>query len=172
MAPNRASTLGRYLRTYREENGIETATELAEKSGIRRSHLSEIENGKRSLTKANLARIAEAMGTSADDLNLRLREIAARDATAEGAQVPGNHAESSPQIREGPGLYGRRMTTKVPDAEALLRHVIGKMSREEQFQLLRELSDAGEAGDLSAVPKARALLEIIPVQPLTGPSGG
>ncbi len=50
-------TPGYFLRLYRQRAGL-TQAALAEKSGIRQHHLSEIENNKRALGKVNATRLA------------------------------------------------------------------------------------------------------------------
>jgi DNA-binding XRE family transcriptional regulator len=50
-------TAGYYLRLYRLRAGL-TQAELAEQTGIRQHHLSEIENNKRVLGKANARKLA------------------------------------------------------------------------------------------------------------------
>ncbi len=50
-------TPGYYLRLYRQRAEL-TQTELADKTGIRQHHLSEMENNKRMLGKANAKKLA------------------------------------------------------------------------------------------------------------------
>ena len=54
---NAYGTAGYYLRLYRLRAGL-TQAELAEQTGIRQHHLSEIENNKRVLGKANARKLA------------------------------------------------------------------------------------------------------------------
>jgi DNA-binding XRE family transcriptional regulator len=62
-----AAEVGARVRSARAEAGL-TQAELAEKSGIRQSHISRIENGEHSATHKTLAKLAEAMGTSVEHL--------------------------------------------------------------------------------------------------------
>ena len=50
-------TAGYYQRQYRQRAGL-TQAELSEQTGIRQHHLSEIENNKRVLGKANARKLA------------------------------------------------------------------------------------------------------------------
>ena len=51
---------GSYLAGFRHREGM-TQVELAERSGIPRRHISEMENGKRPIGKANAKKLAEAL---------------------------------------------------------------------------------------------------------------
>ncbi len=53
-------TPGYYLRLYRQRADL-TQVELAEKTGIRQHHLSEMENNKRVLGKANARKLADRL---------------------------------------------------------------------------------------------------------------
>lgn len=53
-------TPGYYLRLYRQRAEL-TQVELANKTGIRQHHLSEMENNKRMLGKANAKKLADAL---------------------------------------------------------------------------------------------------------------
>jgi ribosome-binding protein aMBF1 (putative translation factor) len=56
------------VRVWRELRGL-PAKELAAKSGIKAPYLSQIQTGKREGTLAVMARIAEALGVTLDDLS-------------------------------------------------------------------------------------------------------
>ncbi len=51
---------GYYLRVYRQRSDL-TQAQLAEQTGIRQHHLSEMENDKRVLGKANAKKLAESL---------------------------------------------------------------------------------------------------------------
>jgi DNA-binding XRE family transcriptional regulator len=53
-------TAGYYLRVYRQRAEL-TQIELAEQTGIRQHHLSEMENNKRVIGKANAKKLAESL---------------------------------------------------------------------------------------------------------------
>ena len=53
-------TAGYYLRVYRQRAEL-TQVELAEQTGIRQHHLSEMENNKRVIGKANAKKLAESL---------------------------------------------------------------------------------------------------------------
>ena len=55
---------------FRERNGL-TLRELAERTGLAASYLSEIERGRKAGSAAALARIADALGTTVDALLIR-----------------------------------------------------------------------------------------------------
>jgi transcriptional regulator with XRE-family HTH domain len=57
------NTIGKRIKELREEKGI-TTIELAEKSGVAQSTISQIENGKRNPSTGTAAKIAEALGVS------------------------------------------------------------------------------------------------------------
>jgi transcriptional regulator with XRE-family HTH domain len=70
-------------------------------------------------------------------------------------------------------VYESLMTSLSADSAALATHLLKMLPREEVFKLLRDLTKAGEGGDESALRKARALLEILPVtHPTTTVAGG
>ncbi|MCP5215164.1 MAG: helix-turn-helix transcriptional regulator [Pseudomonadales bacterium] len=54
-------TSGYYLRLYRQRAEL-TQAELADKTGIRQHHLSEMEHNKRPLGKANAKKLADILG--------------------------------------------------------------------------------------------------------------
>jgi transcriptional regulator with XRE-family HTH domain len=62
-----AVALGSNVRKRRRENNL-TQVGLAERCGLRRSFISDIERGSRNLTIASVVRIAKALGTTASDL--------------------------------------------------------------------------------------------------------
>ena len=59
------------------------------------------------------------------------------------------------------------MISNMPDAPGLARDLVAMMPREAAFKLLRELTAKGEAGDVHAIRKARALMELIPEESAT-----
>ena len=61
------STLGERIRMRRQELGW-TQDQLAAKAGISKGFLSDVENGKRSVSAGNLQEIAQALGLSLDYL--------------------------------------------------------------------------------------------------------
>jgi transcriptional regulator with XRE-family HTH domain len=62
---------GRNVRKRRE--GIDLTQEaLAEKAGLDRTYISDIERGSRNLSISNIVRIAKALGTTASDLCRRI----------------------------------------------------------------------------------------------------
>lgn len=68
-------TLAEYLKQKREEQGI-LASQLADKAGLTRSHISEIERGKIALPNADIRRrLAAALGVSHLDLLVAAGEI-------------------------------------------------------------------------------------------------
>ncbi|HEC13247.1 MAG TPA: XRE family transcriptional regulator [Acidiferrobacteraceae bacterium] len=57
---DRYRTPGYFLRLYRQRAGL-TQTALADRTGIRQHHLSEMENNKRVLGKSNAKKLAKAL---------------------------------------------------------------------------------------------------------------
>ena len=53
-----------------------TITQLAERAGIQRAHLSRIEAGKYAVTLETIQAIAEALGMTVDIIDERLRDLA------------------------------------------------------------------------------------------------
>ena len=54
-------TPGYYLRLYRQRAGL-TQSELADQTGIRQHHLSEMENNKRTMGKVMAGKLAQILG--------------------------------------------------------------------------------------------------------------
>jgi transcriptional regulator with XRE-family HTH domain len=158
MSP-RAIPLGPGLRLLMQERGIK-AKDLAATAGIAAPHLSEITNGKRTLTPALLGKLGKALGIPTDALKSRLMELSVK-VQSEGAGFPGNPAGSSARIREDGVTYGRAMNQTPPDADILLAYLVRSMTRDQQFALLNEFMQAAQAGDAEAFAKARALFDLI-----------
>lgn len=69
-------TLGEYIKKRRERLGYSTQTAFAEKAGIARAHLNQIETGKISLPNADLRRkIAAALGVTHAELLVAAGEL-------------------------------------------------------------------------------------------------
>ena len=62
-----SAKLGKNLKRIRTEKGI-TQGDIVRKLGVSRSFISNIENGKTNPTLATIAKLAKAVGVSADEL--------------------------------------------------------------------------------------------------------
>jgi len=69
------SRIGQRITALRNLHGM-TITELADKSGLQRSHISRIEVGKYSVNIETLQSIAEAFGMTVDIIDERLTNLA------------------------------------------------------------------------------------------------
>ena len=67
--------IGMRIASLRKMQGL-TITQLAERAGIQRAHLSRIEAGKYAVTLETIQAIAEALGMTVDIIDERLRDLA------------------------------------------------------------------------------------------------
>ena len=67
--------IGLRIASLRKMQGL-TITQLAERAGIQRAHLSRIEAGKYAVTLETIQAIAEALGMTVDIIDERLRDLA------------------------------------------------------------------------------------------------
>lgn len=67
--------IGLRIASLRKMQGL-TITQLAERAGIQRTHLSRIEAGKYAVTLETIQAIAEALGMTIDIVDERLRDLA------------------------------------------------------------------------------------------------
>ena len=67
--------IGLRIASLRKMQGL-TITQLAERAGIQRTHLSRIEAGKYAVTLETIQAIAEALGMTVDIIDERLRDLA------------------------------------------------------------------------------------------------
>lgn len=67
--------IGLRIASLRKMQGL-TITQLAERAGIQRAHLSRIEAGKYAVTLETIQAIAEALGMTIDIVDERLRDLA------------------------------------------------------------------------------------------------
>lgn len=165
----RSSRIGRSVKLLREERGM-MSKDLAAASGLQPSHVSEIENGRRKLSPPVLEKLAKGFGISTEELGRILREL-----TGGPDESPAIASDESMQLREDGAVYRASlpMISNMPDTAGLARDLVSLLPREEVFRLLHEFTAAGEAGDIHALRKARALLEIIPTtHPTTAVAGG
>ena len=66
--------IGLRIASLRKMQGL-TITQLAERAGIQRAHLSRIEAGKYAVTLETIQAIAEALGMTVDIIDERLRDL-------------------------------------------------------------------------------------------------
>lgn len=162
--------IGRGLRIFREGRDMKSK-EFAKILGITAGHYSDIESGKRTLTPDGLGKLGMAMGLEPPALRQMLLDLAA---SAEEAQTALDHAlgkssaitaDESSQLREDIPLYRSPspMISNLPDTAGLARDLVAMLPREDVFKLLHEFTVAGEAGDVHAMRKARALIDLIPM---------
>ena len=67
--------IGLRIATLRKMQGL-TITELADKAGLDRGHVSRVEAGKYAVTLDVMENIAEALGMTVDIIDERLRDLA------------------------------------------------------------------------------------------------
>ena len=163
--------IGRGLRMFREGREMKSK-DFAKILGITAGHYSDIEGGKRSLTPDGMTKLAEAMAMDATTMRQMLLELAA-SAEARHAAVeivmtgsPAMTSHESLQLREDMAVFRTSppMISNMPDPLGLARDLVALMPREEVFKLLHKFTTAGEAGDIHALRKARALMDLIPLQ--------
>lgn len=70
--------IGKHIRSLRKKQGI-TITQLAEKSGVSHSYISQIENGKFNPSPEILRKLSEPLGVSYEDLMIKAGYLIAAD---------------------------------------------------------------------------------------------
>lgn len=150
---------GRALRHLREDAKL-MAKDLAERSGVSRSQISEAENGRRPITMGMLARLAPSLGMTADQMDRRISYLAgAYEEAGEGTSLNEPMVSyDSPQDPQQPPRTSK--PADAADLEALASYFTTRLSRPELFELIREFTNQAEQGDLVAVGRARALLTL------------
>lgn len=94
------TTLGAYIRDRRLELGYRTQSDFAERAGVNRAHLSQIESGKIALPNADLRRkLAKAMGVSHLDILVAAGELEPEEAVSAGGVLTDAEA-LPPAIRD------------------------------------------------------------------------
>lgn len=140
--------------------------------GITAGHYSDIESGKRTLTPEALGKLGEAVGLDPPVLRQMFCDLAA---TAEQRQAAMDEVLTMSPVPPGMNFTSLReeadprrssfpMISNSPDTAGLARDLVAMMPREDVFKLLRDFTAAGEAGDVHAMRKARALMDLIPMQ--------
>lgn len=163
---NRRENRGRALRLIRESKGL-LAKDVAAKAGFSASYLSELETGIRNLSEGAVAKIAPAFEMDAPELEalLESRLVELRDVSpARPDNLIRSGERSSSKLHEEPSPRRVMLINAPPDTDALLRHLVADMSRDEMFLLLNKLITAAHGGDASAFGKAKALFELIPAE--------
>lgn len=136
------------LRTLRERRGL-TGRELANMTGISQGHISELENGRRNLTRGLLERIALTWKISVEELVHDLDQI--RPAIEPELTAPvKNDRDSTFQSSNG-----------IDDFHALAIALVKALPRDEAWERVRKFSLEAQAGDPSAAHSARALITIL-----------
>lgn len=91
------ATVGDRIREIREELGL-TLDKLAEKTGISKGFLSDVETGKRDISSEYLLKIADVMGASLDYL-LRGENSASTSARQKPVEIPSELSEAAQQLK-------------------------------------------------------------------------
>jgi len=150
------------LRGVREERGL-SGKDLAERTSISASYISEIETGKRPLTESFAERISAAMSMSFDDLIRQLRGRYIAPATSR--KLPGfeNLQKSQLSIAAGGPVAVEESTPGYPtsDYRELCVSLVQTMSKPDAWELVRKFTVQAEAGDATAARCAKALINIL-----------
>ena len=73
--PDIRETFGLAVKSLREERAL-TQEDLAEKAGIHRTYLSDVERGSRNLSLINIDKLAKALGVKVSKLFEKVEELA------------------------------------------------------------------------------------------------
>jgi len=73
--PDIRESFGRAVKAMREDRAL-TQEDLAEKAGIHRTYLSDVERGSRNLSLVNIDKLARALGVKASELFAKVEELA------------------------------------------------------------------------------------------------
>lgn len=123
MGLNHKVIFGMKLRQYREQAGL-SVTEFAERAGLSTPYLTEIEHGKKYPRSEKIARLAEALGRSYDDLvSIRLDEGLSPLAGFLGSPVIHNFPYHLFGI--SPAQVIELLTRQPAEASALVRSLVG-----------------------------------------------
>jgi transcriptional regulator with XRE-family HTH domain len=91
------ASVGDRIREIREELGL-TLDKLAEKTGISKGFLSDVETGKRDISSEYLLKIADAVGASLDYL-LRGENSASSSTRQKPVEIPSELSEAAQQLK-------------------------------------------------------------------------
>jgi transcriptional regulator with XRE-family HTH domain len=91
------ASVGDRIREIREELGL-TLDKLAEKTGISKGFLSDVETGKRDISSEYLLKIADVMGASLDYL-LRGESSSSISARQKPVEIPSELSEAAQQLK-------------------------------------------------------------------------
>jgi transcriptional regulator with XRE-family HTH domain len=138
-----ANGFGPAIRRRREALGL-NQTELAERAGVQRAHLSEVERGKIALPNADFRRkIAEALGMSHAALLVAAGELTAEEA----GLVALAHKPPFPEGDIRNRILARLPDLRDDDAEAVLIITNGLADRRRTISAQHGLSGPGEPGE-------------------------
>lgn len=91
------ASVGDRIREIREELGL-TLDKLADKTGISKGFLSDVETGKRDISSEYLLKIADVMGASLDYL-LRGENSTSTSARQKSVEIPPELSEAAQQLK-------------------------------------------------------------------------
>jgi transcriptional regulator with XRE-family HTH domain len=91
------ASVGDRIREIREELGL-TLDKLADKTGISKGFLSDVETGKRDISSEYLLKIADVMGASLDYL-LRGENSTSTSARQKAVEIPPELSEAAQQLK-------------------------------------------------------------------------
>ncbi|MBB5351077.1 transcriptional regulator with XRE-family HTH domain [Haloferula luteola] len=138
--------IGAALREWRKRSKT-TAQALAQSAKISQGYLSDIENGRRRLTRGTLEKIAASEGVSLDRMITLLEAIAGN-----GLRIQKPKEDRSQRI-------GRRSSGS--PLEEVATDLIAAMKPDEIARLLAVLAEEGARGDGRAFDKAQAILSVM-----------
>lgn len=144
--------LGPALREFREARGI-LAKDLAATADVSASYVSEVETGKRNLSKALAGKVAPEFGMELEEFWATLSEI--------------TKTASSGVIREDEKTYhfggASEKQIRRSDAELLAIYFLKRLTKSEAFELIHKFTNQAATGDKDGFALARALLDLLPI---------
>ncbi len=150
IEPNSPGEIGKALRRWRMAHGFK-ATDLASAIGISNSYLSDIEGGRRKLSRGLLKKMAIAMEADIESFKSTLAKLPAADVYY-ALELP-------PKLQEDAATYRTRTTPA--DLEQLGRWWAESLNNDEIRKLIHRFTDEALQGSARSGACARALLEIL-----------
>jgi len=145
---------GHALRVFRETRGL-TGKDFSTQTGIASGHLSELENGRKNLTDALLARICTGFGL----------EPAALEAELEQAAITWRPPAQSLFSSPSPILMDETAEYRAPARDESFRDLslflVASIEQSAAWDMVRELTLKAQAGDSKSARCAKALIEIL-----------
>ena len=162
MFPNRTNEdLGAALKSWRERVLGLRANQLAEKTGLSPTYLSDIEKGRRRLNEQTIHKITEGCGLTLQEFQ---DELSREFFTGRLEDAPAEHSSAELFTAQHHGSGDR-----IPGTLELARWFVNQLSTEEAVNLATRFMSDFKGGDADALVRANAILWILSLK--TAPTG-